>query len=292
VYGTRPYVPDFMIKNGVTYRIIADQAGSVRLVINTETGEVVQRMDYDEFGRVTRNTSPGFQPFGFGGGLYDDDTKLVHFGAREYDAFIGRWTSQDPGAFVGGTNLHAYAGGDPDNFRDPSGLDPCDCSQNLLKRLDADIKYDPGSAKLHPVFTPDVADRLSAAIRLLNSWDITPQINSGYRTDTEQSKLAKEPVNGLPACDPRVKVCPHPMGYSVDINVRSSVGGSLDTDQFIWDAPTIISVMAQFGFGWAGTKEGTAYDPVHFDFDSIKYPYPWTRETAKQLEDYFNRCLK
>src|SRR5947208_8793483 len=97
VYGTRPYVPDFMIKNGVTYRIIADQAGSVRLVINTETGEVVQRMDYDEFGRVTRNTSPGFQPFGFGGGLYDDDTKLVHFGAREYDAFIGRWTSQEIG---------------------------------------------------------------------------------------------------------------------------------------------------------------------------------------------------
>lgn len=26
----------------------------------------------------------GFQPFGFTGGLYDQDTKLTHFGAREY----------------------------------------------------------------------------------------------------------------------------------------------------------------------------------------------------------------
>ena len=32
---------------------------------------VVQRVDYDEFGRVTSDTNPAFQPFGFAGGLYD-----------------------------------------------------------------------------------------------------------------------------------------------------------------------------------------------------------------------------
>ena len=32
------------------------------------------------------NTSgAGFQPFGFASGLYDSDTRLTHFGAREYD---------------------------------------------------------------------------------------------------------------------------------------------------------------------------------------------------------------
>ena len=34
------------------------------------------------------------QPFGFAGGLYDAETKLVRFGARDYDAGTGRWTSR------------------------------------------------------------------------------------------------------------------------------------------------------------------------------------------------------
>jgi len=35
-------------------------------------------------------TSTGFQPFGFAGGLYDRDTNLVRFGARDYDPETGR----------------------------------------------------------------------------------------------------------------------------------------------------------------------------------------------------------
>ena len=41
------------------------------------------------------DTNPGFQPFGFAGGLYDPDTGLVRFGARDYDAETGRWTSKE-----------------------------------------------------------------------------------------------------------------------------------------------------------------------------------------------------
>lgn len=36
------------------------------------------------------DTKPGFQPFGFAGGLYDRDTRLVPFGARDYDPETGR----------------------------------------------------------------------------------------------------------------------------------------------------------------------------------------------------------
>ena len=96
VYASRGHAPDSLIKGGVTYRILADQLGSPRLVVNTATGAVVQRLAYDAFGVVTQDTNPGFQPFGFAGGLYDRDTKLVHFGAREYDAATGRWTSKEP----------------------------------------------------------------------------------------------------------------------------------------------------------------------------------------------------
>jgi len=75
------------------------------------------------WGRVTLDTNPGFQPFGFAGGLYDRDTGLVRFGARDYDPEVGRWTSKDPVRFRGGdTSLYGYTLGDPINFGDPAGL--------------------------------------------------------------------------------------------------------------------------------------------------------------------------
>jgi len=123
LYADRAHVPTLMIKGGTTYKIISDHLGSVRLVIDTSTGNVVQQLDYDEFGNVTTDTNPGFQPFGYAGGLYDQHTHLVRFGARDYDPETGRWTAKDPIGFNGGdTNHYNYVGGDPVNFIDPSGL--------------------------------------------------------------------------------------------------------------------------------------------------------------------------
>nr|WP_246119382.1 DUF1566 domain-containing protein [Aliikangiella coralliicola] len=122
VYGTKINVPDYLIKGGVTYRIISDYLGSPRLVVNAANGDIVQRMDYDEFGVVTNDTNPGFQPFGFAGGIYDRDTKLVRFGARDYDAAVGRWTKKDPIRFSGGdSNIYGYVFSDPINLIDPGG---------------------------------------------------------------------------------------------------------------------------------------------------------------------------
>jgi RHS repeat-associated protein len=67
--------------------------------------------------------SPGLQPFGYAGGLYDRDTGLVRFGARDYDPETGRWTAKDPIGFAGGdTNLYGYVANDPVNWVDPLGL--------------------------------------------------------------------------------------------------------------------------------------------------------------------------
>jgi len=122
VCATRFNVPDYLVKNGVTYRIITDHLGSPRLVVNTTDGTIAQRLDYDEFGNVLIDTNPGFQPFGFAGGLYDQDTKLVRFGARDYDSNSGRWTAKDPILFGGGdTNLYGYVLNDPVNLVDPTG---------------------------------------------------------------------------------------------------------------------------------------------------------------------------
>jgi RHS repeat-associated protein len=123
IYGTRSNVPEFMLKGGKTYRIITDHLGSPRIIIDTATGHIVQRTSYDAFGRVTFDDNPGFQPFGFAGGLYDPDTRLTRFGVRDYDAETGRWTSKDPIRFAGGdTNLYGYVLNDPVNWVDPEGL--------------------------------------------------------------------------------------------------------------------------------------------------------------------------
>ena len=113
--------PAFMLRAGVPFRFVKDHLGSVRLVINTATGAIAQRLEYDEFGRVLQDTAPGFQPFGFAGGLHDTDTGLVHFGARDYDPEIGRWVNKDPIEFEGGPNFYAYCGSDPVNNVDPTG---------------------------------------------------------------------------------------------------------------------------------------------------------------------------
>ena len=123
VHATRVNVPDHMIRGGVTYRILTDHMGSPRLVVDTATGAIVQRMDYDEWGVVLADTNPGWTPFGFAGGLYEAASGLVRFGARDLDANSGRWTSKDPLGFAAGSSgLFAYVQSEPVNRGDPTGL--------------------------------------------------------------------------------------------------------------------------------------------------------------------------
>jgi len=125
VYAAHVSVPEYLIRDGVNYRLVTDRRGSVRLVVNAATGAIVQRMDYGPFGELLLDTNPGFQPFGFCSGLHDADTGLVHFALRDYDPRTGRFISRDPLLFAGGdTNLYAYAGNDPVNRTDPSGGRP------------------------------------------------------------------------------------------------------------------------------------------------------------------------
>ncbi len=107
------------------YRVISNQVGSPVLIVNASTGVIAEQISYDAWGNITSDSNPGFQPFGFAGGLYDPLTHLVHFGARDYDAATGTWLQPDPVLFQGGSsNLYSYVLDDPVNRMDPSGQDP------------------------------------------------------------------------------------------------------------------------------------------------------------------------
>ena len=122
VYASRANVPEYMIKGGVTYRVLTDHLGSPRLVVHASTGTVAQRLDYDPWGNVISDSSPGFQPFGFAGGLDDRDTLFIHFGTRDYHSKTGRWTTRDVARFASGeSNLYAYVGSQPIDMIDPHG---------------------------------------------------------------------------------------------------------------------------------------------------------------------------
>lgn len=135
VYGSRAHVPDYVINGGVTYRLVTDERGSVREVRHSATGGVAQRLDYDEWGRVTADSSPGFQPLGFAGGLYDTHTGLVRFGDREYDPVSTHWLSRDSIGFDGGLNHYTYADNDPINQIDPTGHSALGCFGDMLGLL-------------------------------------------------------------------------------------------------------------------------------------------------------------
>ena len=76
--------------------------------------EVAKELKYNSFGQIIYDSAPDFDfPFGFAGGIYDKDTKLIRFGVRDYDPETGRWTSVEPLGFAGSRNWYVYGADDP-----------------------------------------------------------------------------------------------------------------------------------------------------------------------------------
>lgn len=118
------FAAGYIIKADTFYRVVTDHLGSVRMIVNTVTGAVVQKIDYDEYGNViyVQNENQFFD-LTYAGGLYDSETGLVRFGARDYDPSTGRWTCKDPIWFGGGvSNIYEYCLNDPVNRIDLIGL--------------------------------------------------------------------------------------------------------------------------------------------------------------------------
>ena len=115
-------IPTAMIRNGETYHIYKSHHSSPLIILNAN-GELIKQVTYDSYGTIIEDSNPAFEfDFGFTGGLYDKDTNLIRYGARDYHPTIGRWTAKEPMLFESVLNLYVYVDGSPINYVDHNGL--------------------------------------------------------------------------------------------------------------------------------------------------------------------------
>ncbi len=101
---------------------LKDHQGNNRVVIN-QSGTVEETNHYYPFGGVFASTGNA-QPYKYNGKEYDSKKGLnwYDYGARHYDAVLGRFTTNDPLAEkYFNTGLYAYCLNNPVRFIDPTG---------------------------------------------------------------------------------------------------------------------------------------------------------------------------
>jgi len=110
---------------------LTDANHNVTAVVDVD-GDVVERYDYDPYGRVTVYDAAWANPASvsavgntllFAGQDVDETTGLQYVRARWYSPVVGGFVSRDPIGFEGGdSNVYRYVGGNPANYTDPLGL--------------------------------------------------------------------------------------------------------------------------------------------------------------------------
>ena len=108
--------------DAVTWNIV-DNLDSARYVLDNSSN-IADKLVYNSTGIVAYESNASVDHFiGFAGGHFDPSTGLVNDYHRWYDATEDRWLSEDPAGFAArDPNLSRYAGNDPTNATDASGL--------------------------------------------------------------------------------------------------------------------------------------------------------------------------
>ncbi len=200
------------------------------MIINTATGNVIQQVTYDEFG-ISSNAAPLIS-IGFAAGLYDSDTRLVRFGARDYDPEVGRWTSKDPILFKGGdTNLYGYVLNDPVNFVDTMGLWGIGITLNFSGVFGAGYE---GSIGFY--IGTDANGHLDAGVTGAGGsgfgYDLGVSLNAAYYPGTTEDMAGNStnyntgfgPVSGTVYTEP---ASGRKLGYGVGVGYSPRVGASV-----------------------------------------------------------------
>jgi RHS repeat-associated protein len=101
-----------------------DGNGNVSTLVNAANSSVLAQYEYGPFGELIRATGPmaKLNPFRFSTKYEDDETDLVYYGYRYYNASTERWLNRDPAEESGGINLYAFVENNPLSEVDVNGL--------------------------------------------------------------------------------------------------------------------------------------------------------------------------
>jgi RHS repeat-associated protein len=211
--------------NGLEERLYVQQDANwnVTALVNT-TGTVVERYDYDPYGKVTfLNASWGALSgsayawiYLHQGGRFDGTSNLYYFRNRDYSPTLGRWTQVDPiGLTAGDSNFYRYVSNNPLRFLDPAG------AKAIRVEMDAFINRRLGKWNKEPqpwsqwYFEGDDRDFGGSFERSrLRSWFTIDSCDIGYATndsvkvyhDTGWSQRRQEEIRSVPGFDYPVSV--------------------------------------------------------------------------------------
>uniref|UniRef100_A0A4W4EMW3 Teneurin transmembrane protein 3 n=1 Tax=Electrophorus electricus TaxID=8005 RepID=A0A4W4EMW3_ELEEL len=94
-YDLQGHLIAMELSGGAEFYVACDNTGSPLVVFGSD-GALLKQVHYTAYGEVYSDSNPDLQlVLGFHGGLYEPLTKLLHFGARDYDIMSGRWTAPD-----------------------------------------------------------------------------------------------------------------------------------------------------------------------------------------------------
>ena len=133
----------------ILYIYLADHLGNVRRVIsrNLETGVVnvnEQKLDYYPFGMVYNKAGASGNKYQFNSKEYQEDLGFYDYGARMYDAEIGRWMAVDPlGEKYYEMTTYNFTFNNPILHVDFNGMDPDYWQQlaSFIKRANSSKEY-------------------------------------------------------------------------------------------------------------------------------------------------------
>lgn len=120
-YWPQTWKPLFLREGGAIHQYHCDPLG-VPMRLTDAAGKVTWEAERSGFGAMAALPGGIEQPLRLPGQYHDAETGLHYNRFRYYDPALGRYLSRDPIGVAGGLNFYAYAGNDPVNRADPTGL--------------------------------------------------------------------------------------------------------------------------------------------------------------------------
>ena len=214
------------------YYYIYNHRGDV-INITGSSGSVLNSYRYDAFGNIIDNEGSLANNILFSGKRYDIETGLSYFGARWYDATIGRFISADPLGYIDGPNEYVLSGNNPLLFIDPMGFSKLLASltneqktqivnsQNYLYNLQQNT-----SGYINQSTTPNVFTTVSSPVNVVTLRD--PNTGGSYSSATISMPVISSASNS-------------PIGMDMSTSGSSSKTGIISR---AWNG-----IKSLFGFG-------------------------------------------